>query len=183
MPAPSAEISALISSFSSIRLALVFSTFRIFPRSGRIAWNFRSRPCFADPPADSPSTMNSSLSRGSRSWQSASFSGERGGCERALAPRHVARLPGRFPGLEGIDHLGGRWPWLRSGSPRRSAPVPRRRGESTKPCTLLLPSFVLVWPSNWGSGTRTLMTAARPTRASSPWMRALSSFPRRDVCA
>ena len=66
----------MISSFSSIRFALVFSTFRILPRSGRIAWNFRSRPCFADPPADSPSTMKISLaSRGSRSWQSASFPG------------------------------------------------------------------------------------------------------------
>src|SRR6266702_4158694 len=34
-----------------------FSTFRILPRIGRMAWNFRSRPPFAVPPADSPSTM------------------------------------------------------------------------------------------------------------------------------
>jgi hypothetical protein len=27
------------------------STFRIFPRSGRIAWNARLRPCLAEPPA------------------------------------------------------------------------------------------------------------------------------------
>lgn len=33
-----------------------FSTLRIFPFSGRIAWNLRSRPCLAVPPALSPST-------------------------------------------------------------------------------------------------------------------------------
>ncbi len=33
---------------------------RIFPRSGRIAWLARSRACFAEPPALSPSTTNSS---------------------------------------------------------------------------------------------------------------------------
>ena len=40
-----------------------------------MAWNFRSRPCLAVPPADSPSTRNSSQRAGSRSWQSASFPG------------------------------------------------------------------------------------------------------------
>ena len=52
-----------------------FSTFRIFPLSGRIAWYRRSRACFAEPPAESPSTMNSSHRAGSFSWQSASFPG------------------------------------------------------------------------------------------------------------
>ena len=33
------------------------STFKILPRSGRMAWNLRSRPCLAEPPAESPSTM------------------------------------------------------------------------------------------------------------------------------
>jgi hypothetical protein len=32
------------------------------PRNGRMACFERSRPCFADPPAESPSTTNSSLS-------------------------------------------------------------------------------------------------------------------------
>ena len=35
----------------------------------------RSRPCFAEPPAESPSTRNSSESAGSFSWQSASLPG------------------------------------------------------------------------------------------------------------
>jgi hypothetical protein len=37
------------------------SVFSTLPRSGRIAWRARSRPCLAEPPAESPSTMNSSL--------------------------------------------------------------------------------------------------------------------------
>jgi len=32
------------------------STLMILPRSGRIAWNSRLRPCLAEPPAESPST-------------------------------------------------------------------------------------------------------------------------------
>ena len=75
MPQPSAAIIVLISSLPSILSKRAFSTFRILPLSGRIAWKRRSRPCLADPPADSPSTMYSSLSAGSRSWQSASLPG------------------------------------------------------------------------------------------------------------
>ena len=75
MPHPSAAIIVRISSLPSILSKRAFSTFRILPLSGRIAWNRRSRPCLADPPAESPSTMYSSLSAGSRSWQSASLPG------------------------------------------------------------------------------------------------------------
>jgi len=39
---------------------------------------------------------------------------------------------------------------------------------STMPLTSLLPSLVLVWPSNWGSCIFTEMTAVRPSRTSSP---------------
>ncbi len=38
----------------------------------------------------------------------------------------------------------------------------------TNDLTSVLPSFVLVWPSNCGSLTFTEMTAARPSRMSSP---------------
>ena len=40
--------------------------------------------------------------------------------------------------------------------------------ESTMPRMCVLPSFVLVWPSNCGSGRRTEMTAASPSATSSP---------------
>jgi hypothetical protein len=75
IPVPSAVISVRISADASILSRRAFSTFRIFPRSGRIAWNFRSRPCLALPPALSPSTMKSSEKAGSFSWQSASLPG------------------------------------------------------------------------------------------------------------
>ena len=54
---PSAVTSVRIAWFWSILSSRAFSTFRILPHSGRIAWNRRSRPCLADPPAESPSTM------------------------------------------------------------------------------------------------------------------------------
>ena len=47
--------------FSSTFASVALSVFRTLPRSGRIAWRARSRPCFAEPPAESPSTTNSSL--------------------------------------------------------------------------------------------------------------------------
>ena len=56
IPQPKAVIIFFISSLDSIRSRRAFSTFRILPRSGRIAWNLRSRPCLALPPAESPST-------------------------------------------------------------------------------------------------------------------------------
>ena len=35
--------------------------FNTFPLRGSIAWNFLSLPCFAEPPAESPSTRNNSF--------------------------------------------------------------------------------------------------------------------------
>ncbi len=64
-----------ISAEASILSRRAFSTFRIFPRSGRIACERRSRPCLAEPPAESPSTMKISENAGSFSWQSASLPG------------------------------------------------------------------------------------------------------------
>src|SRR5712691_3168031 len=75
MPAPSAVISVPISWLPSILSKRARSTLRIFPRSGSTAWNARLRPCLAEPPALSPSTMKSSDFAGSRSWQSARFAG------------------------------------------------------------------------------------------------------------
>src|SRR5690606_41759590 len=47
--------------------------FRILPRSGRMAWNPLSRACLALPPAESPSTRNSSVRPRSSLMQSASL--------------------------------------------------------------------------------------------------------------
>ena len=75
IPAPSARMSERISANASILSKRAFSTFRILPLSGRIACVRRSRPCLAEPPAESPSTMKISESAGSPSWQSASLPG------------------------------------------------------------------------------------------------------------
>ena len=57
MPVPIAVMSAWISLFSRILCRRAFSTFKILPRIGRIAWLARSRALLAEPPAESPSTM------------------------------------------------------------------------------------------------------------------------------
>ena len=61
--------------FSKTLFSLALITFKILPLSGSIACVFLSLPCFADPPAESPSTINNSESEGSFSEQSASLPG------------------------------------------------------------------------------------------------------------
>ena len=68
-------ISAWISLFFSILSMRARSTLRILPRIGRIACVRGSRASTAVPPAESPSTMNSSLSAALRLEQSFSLSG------------------------------------------------------------------------------------------------------------
>ena len=69
-----------------------------------MAWFRRSRPCLAEPPAESPSTMYSSLRAGSRSWQSASLPG-RAMPSSALADDQVPGLPRGLAGAGGGDAL------------------------------------------------------------------------------
>ena len=75
IPAPTAKITGFNLSFPYILSALAFSTLSIFPHNGNIAWNFLSLPCFALPPAESPSTMYTSHSSGFLLLQSANFPG------------------------------------------------------------------------------------------------------------
>lgn len=76
IPRPSAEIRLCNSLFWYIFSAAALSILRIFPRRGRIACVLRSRPCFAEPAAESPSTIKISDSSGVRDAQSASFPGK-----------------------------------------------------------------------------------------------------------
>ncbi len=62
----------------STSAASTSQVFRILPRSGITAWNSRSRACLAEPPAESPSTRNSSARFGSWLLQSASLPGSAG---------------------------------------------------------------------------------------------------------
>jgi hypothetical protein len=73
IPVPITCTSVWISVFERTLLIRFFSELMIFPRSGRIAWFDLSRASLAAPPAELPSTMKSSASSGSRTWQSANF--------------------------------------------------------------------------------------------------------------
>ena len=75
IPQPSAVIKVPTSTLESILSNRAFSTFKIFPFKGNIACVFLTLPCFAEPPAESPSTRNNSDNTGSFSWQSANLPG------------------------------------------------------------------------------------------------------------
>ena len=74
LPAPIAVISACASALSITCFIVAFPALTTLPRNGRIAIYSASRPAFAGPAAESPSTIRSSLSS---PWvlQSASLSG------------------------------------------------------------------------------------------------------------
>ena len=81
----------------------VFSTLRILPRRGRMAWKCRSRPSLALPPALSPSTRKISHLLGSRSEQSASLPGRDADSRTRLAPGQLPGLAGGLPGALGAE--------------------------------------------------------------------------------
>src|SRR5947207_1326453 len=96
MPQPSAETMSCSSLFWPIFSVEACSAFRTFPRKGRMACVRRSRPCLADPPAESPSTMKSSLSWG---LVDAQFQGQTKG--RLNNPETTAQVEGVVrPALE-----------------------------------------------------------------------------------
>ena len=65
IPAPNAVIKVPISTEDNTLDNLAFSQLIILPLNGNIACVDLSRPCFADPPAESPSTINISHFSGS----------------------------------------------------------------------------------------------------------------------
>ena len=150
-----------------------FSTLRILPRSGSTAWVERSRPCLAEPPAESPSTTNSSHSAGSVTEQSASLPGR-----SEFSSADLRRVRSRA--LRAASRAREAWTalvmtWLASrGFSSRNSPRPVLTIDSTKPCMPGLPSLVFVWPSNCGSRSLAEITAVSPSRTSSPAR--LSSF-------
>ena len=60
-PAPIVLIIVAISSLAKMSASFAFSVLIIFPLNGSIAWYFLSLPPFAEPPAELPSTKNSSF--------------------------------------------------------------------------------------------------------------------------
>jgi hypothetical protein len=154
----------------------LFSTLRILPRNGSTACVLRSRPCFAEPPAESPSTMKISASDGSLTEQSASLPGS---VEFSSADlRRVVSRAWRAATRAWAAETALRTIALPSlGFSSRNSASFALTTEATKPSMPGLPSFVFVWPSNCGSESFTEMIAVRPSRTSSPVR--FSSFSRR----
>src|SRR4029078_12339315 len=120
MPVPSAAIMVLISSLPSILSKRAFSTLRIFPLIGRIAWKRRARPCLAHPPVHSSSTMSRLLRRpagrlpfddvelalrGVAFLAVGQLARQRAAVERSLAADEIARLARRLARPRRVDRL------------------------------------------------------------------------------
>ena len=146
-----------------------FSTLRILPRIGRIAWTRGSRPCRAEPPAESPSTMKTSHSAGLVDWQSDSLPGRPPPPSRPLRDCGPGRAPcARRSGRSPRPATCGRCRVPSAGFCSSQAPSWSLTIRCTKPLASVLPSLVLVWPSNCGSPSLIEMIAVRPSRMSSP---------------
>ena len=167
MAVPIATTSARISTDASMRSILARSTFKILPRSGRIACVRRSRPCLEEPPAESPSTMKSSPSSALLVWQSASFPGS------VMPSSAPLRSTESFAALAALRAFSARVTLLMmarasSGFSSRYAANASPNTVATAPCASTEPSFAFVWPSNCTSRNFTETTAVMPSSTSSP---------------
>ncbi len=175
IPVPSAVMRVAISCDEISLSNLARSTFRILPLRGNIAWNLRSRPCLAEPPAESPSTKYSSDRAGSRSWQSASFPGKpipsstpfRRVISRALRAASRARAASMILEVMTLASTG----CSRRKVIRLSATTSSTTGRTSEETSLSL-----VCEENFGSGTLTDNTQVKPSRMSSPVVSTFAFF-------
>src|SRR5262249_22862012 len=133
---------------------------------GSTTWNSRLRPCLALPPAESPSTINSSDLAGSRSWQSASLPGSE------ATPSAFLRVISRA--LRAASRAAAAWITLvtmvlaSEGCSSNqycsaSLTMPSTTGRTSEDTSLSL-----VCEENFGSGTLQDRTQVSPSRQSSP---------------
>ncbi len=153
-----------------------FSTFSTFPRRGRIACVRRSRPILAEPPAESPSTMNSSHFAGSRSEQSASLPG-RPPMERALL-RTVSRALRAASRARAAVMLFSMIFLAIAGFSSKYVLISSYTTLPTTPSISVFTSLSFVWDEKRGLGILTEITATRPSRTSSPLREGSFSFNR-----
>ena len=160
---------------AKIRSSPAFSTFKILPRIGKIAWVNRERPCLAEPPAESPSTMNNSEISGSLLVLSANLPGKleisnpfflRVTSRARLAATRAFSASIPFSTIF-LATLGCSSINLLNVS-ENILSVTVRASE--------LPNLVLVCPSNCGSGCLIETTAVNPSLTSSPLRLASFSF-------
>ena len=160
-------ISAPIVSDPSILSKRTRSTFKIFPRNGSIAWVLRSRPCFAVPPAESPSTINSSHFAGSFSEQFANFPGNPPNSgpvflrDNSRALRAASRAVAASIILSTIN-------FAIAGFSSRYSYNKSYTVFSTNGLTSDETNLSLVCDPNFGSGIFTLIILVKPSRKSSP---------------
>mmetsp|Transcript_42129 Transcript_42129/g.82629 ORF Transcript_42129/g.82629 Transcript_42129/m.82629 type:complete len:200 (+) Transcript_42129:548-1147(+) len=152
-----------------MRSAGARSMLRILPRRGRMACVVRSRPCLADPAAESPSTMKISETDASRLAQSESFPGRTE--EARMDLRRTMSLAARAASaaLCAAPAFSSTAP-SRSGRHSKSLRRAWLAAESTAALTSGLPRRPLVCPSNSGSDTPTATSAVSPSRMYSPGM-------------
>ena len=162
---PKAVIMVPISLLSKTFSSRAFSAFIIFPLSGRMAWNSRLRPCFALPPAESPSTIKISLTVASRLEQSANFPGSVEIDSADFLVNSLAFLAATLALAASKDFSIIILAW--SGFSNKNLSNCSVKTLLTIPLTSELPSLVFVCPSYWGSGCLTEIIAVNPSRTSS----------------
>ncbi len=167
MPVRSALMSVRISSELSILSMRARSTLSSLPRTGRMACVSVFRPPLADPPAESPSTMNSSARSTSLVRQSASLAGMEP--ESSAVFRRV-RSRARRAASRAWAATTPRWAsfFASAGLVSSHSPSASPTAFKTNASISGLSSFSFGWLLNAGSGSLTETTATRPSRRSSP---------------
>ena len=175
MPVPNAITRLPISWLPSIRSKRARSTFRILPLSGKIACVPRSRPVWADPPAESPSTRNTSVLDGSFSEQSLSLPARKFTSIAVLrrVKSRALRAASRACAASTIFPTTLR---AMAGFSSNHSDSFSATKDSTAGRTSELTNLSLVWDENFGSGTLTERTQVKPSRASSPVNEIFSFF-------
>lgn len=167
MPQPKAVINVATSCEDSILSKRAFSTFKILPFKGNIAWNLRSRPCFAEPPAESPSTIYNSDKAGSFSWQSANLPGKPA-ISNAPLRRVKSRARRAASRARAASIILPTMSFATAGFSNKKSLNLSATADSTAALTSEETNLSLVCEENLGSCTLTDSTAVNPSRASSP---------------
>ena len=147
---PNAVIIVPISWFANTRSCVAFSTLIILPLNGKIAWYSLSRPSFAEPPAESPSTIYNSQIDESFDEQSANLPGNVENVKAFFLVKSLALLAAKRA-LEAKTACS-KIVLASSGFSNKNLSNCSVKILLTKGLISELHNFVFVWPSYWGFG-------------------------------